>query len=257
MDIGGVISETDTIQTGIAGGEISYTPDIVTDVYSNTLLLLYLDDLPGSRLFRDDSGNNIATVCTSASCPTAGVPGRFGKAIQFTGASNQTLQALRPRRSIRQPIRPYASFKTSCSNCGSASVRTLNGATFNTDRQIYLSGGNVCVDVFNGSRETICSAGVNYSDNQWHMVAQMVGADGHKLYVDGKLAASGIKTASGLRRRHQHRSWRSRSQATGTQLHRPAGRSQGLPGRADAGAGRWSVQVVGPGDGHADRRAAS
>ena len=56
ITIGGVITETDTIQAGVGGAEISYTPDIVTDVYSNTLLLLFLDDLAGSRLFRDDSG---------------------------------------------------------------------------------------------------------------------------------------------------------------------------------------------------------
>ncbi|MCO5242929.1 MAG: LamG domain-containing protein [Anaerolineae bacterium] len=74
---------------------------------------------------------------------------------------------------------------------------TLNGPTSTTDRQIYLLGGNVCVDVVNGSRETICSADATYNDNQWHMVAQTVGPDGHKLYIDGKLAASGIKTSSG------------------------------------------------------------
>ena len=157
LDIGGVISETDTIQTGIAGGEISFTPEVVTDVYANTLLLLYLDDPTGSKVFRDDSGKNIATVCTSASCPAAGVPGRFGKAVQFTGASNQTLRA------YHVAIDPaaystVASFKTSCANCGLASVITLNGPTSTTDRQIYLLGGNVCVDVVNGSRETICSA---------------------------------------------------------------------------------------------------
>ena len=62
--------------------------------------------------------------------------------------------------------------------------------------RVYLSGGNVCVDVFNGSRESICSAGVNYGDNQWHMAAHVVGAGGQKLYVDGKLAASGLKASS-------------------------------------------------------------
>ena len=72
---------TDTIQAGVGGAEISYTPDIVTDVYSNTLLLLFLDDLAGSRLFRDDSGRNRVTLCTTTACPAAGVPGRFGRAI--------------------------------------------------------------------------------------------------------------------------------------------------------------------------------
>ena len=47
ISIGGVISETDTIQTGIASAEIAYKKKLVTQVYSDTLLLLLLDDLPG------------------------------------------------------------------------------------------------------------------------------------------------------------------------------------------------------------------
>ena len=195
ITIGGVISETDTIQVGIAGGEISYTPDIVTDVYSDTLLLLFLDDLSGSTTFRDDSGNNIATTCTSTSCPTAAAPGRFGRGVQFDSASNQTLGA------ANVAINPAAYsivewFKTSCTNCGISGVNTQNGAVINTDRQIYLSGGNLCVDVVNGSRESICSADVTVNDNQWHMVAQTVGPGGQKLYIDGQLAGSGLKTSS-------------------------------------------------------------
>ncbi|MCU0607779.1 MAG: LamG domain-containing protein, partial [Candidatus Edwardsbacteria bacterium] len=195
LTIGGAIDETDAIQTGIAGGEISFTPEVVTDVYANTLLLLYLDDPAGARTFRDDSGKNIATVCTSTSCPAAGVPGRFGKAVQFTGASNQTLRAM----SVAIDPAAYSIaqwFKASCSGCGISGVRTLIGSTPSFDRQIYLSGGNLCVDVVNAGRETICSAGVNYSDGQWHLLAQTIGPAGHRLYVDGKLAASGLKTSS-------------------------------------------------------------
>ena len=194
LSIGGVISETGTIQTGIAGGEIAFTPEIVTDVYSDTLLLLYLDDLPGSQIFSDASGNNVVTSCSSASCPTAGVSGRFGKAVQFAGASSQTLRAL----NVAVDPTAYsmvAWFKTSCADCGISSVRPSAGGT-NTDRQIYLSGGNLCSDVFNGGREAICTAGVSYNDNQWHMVAQTVGPDGHRLFADGQLAASGFKTSS-------------------------------------------------------------
>ncbi|MEI2688377.1 MAG: LamG-like jellyroll fold domain-containing protein [Anaerolineae bacterium] len=198
ITLSGVISETGAIQAGIVGAEISYTPDMVTDAYSNTLLLLYLEDLPGSRLFRDDSGQNRATLCTTTSCPTAGAAGRFGRALQFDGAAPGGQQV----RASSVALLPGSYtltqwFKAACSNCGISSVRTLIGGNFNTDRQLTLSGGNVCVDLFSGgSRESICSAGVNYGDNQWHMMAHVVGPGGQKLYLDGQLAASGLKTAS-------------------------------------------------------------
>ena len=68
------------------------------------------------------------------------------------------------------------------------------------DRQLYLSGGNVCADVFNGARETICSAHTNYADGQWHQAAQVLSGGAQLLYVDGALAASGVQGQLGLRR---------------------------------------------------------
>ncbi|MBE2233503.1 MAG: DUF11 domain-containing protein, partial [Anaerolinea sp.] len=195
--LGGLITETGVIQAGIAGAEISYTPDMVTAVYPEARLLLYLDDLPGSRLFRDDSGQNRETLCTTSSCPEAGVAGRFGRALRFDGAAagGQQVRAT----SVAVDAGAYTLtqwFKANCANCGISSVRTLINGAFNTDRQLHLSGGNLCADVVGGSRESICSADVNYGDGQWHLAAHVVGAAGHQLYIDGRLAASGLKTAS-------------------------------------------------------------
>src|SRR6185436_5286767 len=126
-----------------------------------------LDDPPGARTFADNSGNGFAGACTAPACPVTAVPGRFGAAVRFDGASSQAI-------TIAATTVPTSTvsfsewFNTSCANCGLASVMTRQNFTRVYDRQLYLSGGNVCANVFNGSREEICSSLTNYADGQWH-----------------------------------------------------------------------------------------
>ena len=78
--------------SGVAGAELSFTSDKVTDVYSETLLLMSLNDPLGSTSFVDESGQGNDGVCGSGGCPTSAAPGRFGTAVAFDGAQNQTIQ---------------------------------------------------------------------------------------------------------------------------------------------------------------------
>jgi len=48
-------------------------------------LLMHLDEPAGATTFYDASGNNNHGSCSDASCPVAGVEGRFGKALSFDG----------------------------------------------------------------------------------------------------------------------------------------------------------------------------
>jgi hypothetical protein len=52
---------------------------------SDAVLLMHLDEPAGATTFRDDSGNDNHGSCSGASCPTAGVDGRFGRALSFDG----------------------------------------------------------------------------------------------------------------------------------------------------------------------------
>ena len=194
--LSGVVSETGVISSGIASVDVGFTPEILTNIYADTLFVLSLDDGPGAVTFRDSSGKNHHATCTPPECPTTGVPGNFGTAANFNNSLSQSLQI----GSTALPATNYSFvgwFKTFCLNCGIFAAYTSITPTVQVDRQIYLSGGNVCADVFNGGREAICSADANYADGQWHMAAQVLGAGGDKLYVDGQLAASGIKSSSG------------------------------------------------------------
>jgi autotransporter-associated beta strand protein len=84
-------------------------------------------------------------------------------------------------------------FRTTQSSSGLFSV-TEDG--YSTDRQIYLSGGNVCARIW--SDQTISSTGQNYADGNWHHVVHTYGGSlaGQRIYVDGLEVASGSKSQS-------------------------------------------------------------
>src|SRR5262249_20596600 len=50
--------------------------------------------------------------------------------------------------------------------------------------------------LYDGGLETICSANADYADGLWHQAIQIIGGGRHALFVDGALAASGLKTSS-------------------------------------------------------------
>ena len=121
-----------------------------------------------------------------------GVTGRFGKAIRLTSSAQVAIVPTMPLSTTNYSLVGW--FNATCQNCGIFAVNTSG----TIDREIYLNGGNVCADVLNGSRETICSANVNYVDGQWHMVAHTLGSAGQLLYIDGQQVASGFSTRSSL-----------------------------------------------------------
>jgi len=199
LTLTGVITDVGDVISGIAGAELSFTSDKVTDVYSETVLLLPLDDPAGSVRFADGLGQSNDGVCVDGNCPDGGAAGRFGRAASFDGSRNQAIAApALPISTTQHALTGW--FNTTCPNCGLFSIEVpdpATGAAVATDRNIYLSGGNLCADVINGGRETICSVGVNYADGDFHMVAQVLTPGGsHLLYADGQEVASGLKGTS-------------------------------------------------------------
>ena len=64
------------------------------------------------------------------------------------------------------------------------------------DRHLYLNNGNIYARLW--SNEVIGSSDRNFADGQWHHVAYEFGAaiSGQRIYVDGVLVASGVKSYS-------------------------------------------------------------
>lgn len=87
-------------------------------------------------------------------------------------------------------------FRTTDPDCGIFSVVDQDLGAGGHDRHLYLRGGNLGVRLH--ATEVITTSGLNLADAQWHHVAHVFGASigGQRLYVDGRLAASGNKPAS-------------------------------------------------------------
>lgn len=88
-------------------------------------------------------------------------------------------------------------FKCNDSNCGIFSVEAGGHGEQGSDRNIYLENGNVCATLGRTNPEVIKSSGKDYTYG-WHQVTHVFGGDigGQRLYVDGKLVATGNDTQS-------------------------------------------------------------
>lgn len=93
-------------------------------------------------------------------------------------------------------------FKTTHSSGGLFSIEAFEkGVNKGHDRHIYIKNGDIYTRVWESTgSEIIHSSGINYADGKWHHLAHVIGKTigGQKLYVDGKLAASGTKHLSGF-----------------------------------------------------------
>ncbi|MGD2146812.1 MAG: proprotein convertase P-domain-containing protein [Anaerolineae bacterium] len=172
----------------------TFDADEVTALYRADSLALHLtlDDPPGSTTFEDAAGKSDGS-CTGDYCPTAGVPGRDNMALLFDGDDDYVEVEL----DVSETVYGLALwFKTSCADCGIFSVDDGALGSNGNDRHVYLSSGNLCSRVW--SNETICTAGVDYADGNWHHVVHTFGGDvgGQQLYVDGVEQASGAQDSS-------------------------------------------------------------
>jgi predicted outer membrane repeat protein len=117
------------------------------------------------------------------------VPGRLGRALDFDGIDDYVIVTIDVSEN-NYTVSLW--FKTTSENGGIFSVR----AGGSNDRNIYLSSGNMKARLW--SNEIISTTGANYADGNWHCVVHTFGGEqgGQKLYVDGKLEASGSKSFS-------------------------------------------------------------
>ncbi|RIJ60147.1 PKD domain-containing protein [Clavibacter phaseoli] len=71
------------------------------------------------------------------------------------------------------------------------------GTSGNYDRMVYLDNdGRVFFGVYTGATQTLSSA-PGFNDGKWHQIVATMGAEGMKLFVDGKLAGQRADTTRG------------------------------------------------------------
>ena len=142
----------------------------------------------------DGAGTTPVTI-NGAAFSTA-VPSQVGsgKSLAFSSADGDFASA-----TINVSETSYTAafwFRTTNPNAGLWAVVDSDLGTGGHDRHIYLTGGNIGSRVWN--TEVLASTGKAYANGQWHHVAHVFGGTegGQKLYVDGVLVASGVKTQS-------------------------------------------------------------
>ncbi|WP_316302104.1 PKD domain-containing protein [Clavibacter michiganensis] len=71
------------------------------------------------------------------------------------------------------------------------------GTSGNYDRMVYLDNdGRILFGVYTGATQTLSSA-PGFNDGKWHQIVATMGAEGMKLFVDGKLAGQRADTTRG------------------------------------------------------------
>lgn len=113
-----------------------------------------------------------------------------------TGTTNNNSTNTSRVSSPLAPVGPSFSteiwFKTSTQKGGKliGYGSSQTGSSGSYDRHIYMTNdGRLVFGVYPGAVKTVSSS-ATYRDNAWHHVVGTLGADGMKLYVDGKLVGS-------------------------------------------------------------------
>ncbi|MFN8487403.1 MAG: LamG-like jellyroll fold domain-containing protein [Caldilineaceae bacterium] len=191
VTIGGQISETLGVQTA----NVSFTPLQQVLPYSDTVLLLPLDE-PARAVFFPDSSTqfNHARCGSPTQCPGSGFPGRMGNGLLFDG-----------NEYLRVRNHPTLNFATNSSFSWQAWVKTNATLATNPIMRKGLGGvadlmlsinnnGQAEMGFGNLSGANRLFAGPNLRDNQWHQVTMTFKRPSNQatLYVDGVSYGSGV-----------------------------------------------------------------
>lgn len=148
-----------------------------------------LDETNGA-VAADSAGTHNGSYVNGPLLGRTGAASSTGTSVSFNG-TNQYVSVLVDVSETNYAVAFW--FRTTQTGAGLYYVRDGSSSA---DRSIILTGGNISAFIWNS--ETITSSGRNFADGLWHHVVHTFGSSvgGQRLYVDGALVASGIKTQS-------------------------------------------------------------
>ncbi len=192
----GTATDPGTFASGVQALEIAFTPAELLDTLESATSLYYLNEPQGLPVYENGAGSGNNGLCSGSRCPANDVTGIYGSAVQFDGVDD----VITATANISETdLTVSLWFNTGTPNGGLFAATTGNIGDA-ADRSLYLINGNLCAFVQGSQSDEICTAGQNYSNNQWHQ-AVLVLATGSpfRLYVDGQLGATaGVVSASTL-----------------------------------------------------------
>ncbi|MCJ7551255.1 MAG: LamG domain-containing protein, partial [Anaerolineae bacterium] len=156
-------------------------------------LAFSFEEATGDTTFRDASGRELAATCAGAACPTAGVSGRVGGALSFSGAEALVVEDIVVDGGGAETVTAFepgnytiaAWFRSSA-----GTEQTLFAATAPSGptQGIWLrlgSDGKLRHDYQLSGEAAVVSSTVSLADGAWHHVAAAKSGTQLKLYVDG------------------------------------------------------------------------
>jgi uncharacterized repeat protein (TIGR01451 family) len=195
----GTATDPGLFAAGVQGVEIAFTPAELLDTLDTPSLLLFLNEPVGVTSYANAAPGGANAECHGDRCPRNDETGIYGGAVQFDG-SNDVITATLDLPEANLTVSLW--FNTTNPNGGlfAATAQGTGGAlgSAGADRALYLVNGNLCAHVQGVQADEICTAGVSYSDGQWHQAVLVLDdAAPFRLYVDGALgAAAGLVTSS-------------------------------------------------------------
>ena len=185
------LAPTATVSTVDSGGAYS---DAVLE--SEPKYYWPLDEASGSVGF-DHAGFGDVTLGDGVTRGTAGIVSPT-TASTFSGAG--TAFGVTPANETAPDTFTLETWVKTTSTSGGKIIGFGNAATGNSsnyDRHVYMdNAGRIWFGVHPGGVRTVNSS-ASFNDGQWHQVTASLGANGMKLYVDGKVVGSRTDVTSG------------------------------------------------------------
>ena len=149
------------------------------------IAIWHLDESEFTTAYADRSGNSQTASCDAGSCPTAGVDGRYGQALDFNGSQSIAATLSTPLANESFTISAWAKRDTSGTN---DYILSQGQATASKGLHFGFRDNNKFTCAFWGND---LDTSATYTDSDWHHWACTYDAETkeRKIYRDGQLVA--------------------------------------------------------------------
>ena len=182
--VNAIVTTTLTISND---SSVALTYDLAGAAIEGPVLLMHLDEPPGSTAFLDASGHGNDGACSGAGCPAAGTPGRHGGALSFDGMDDmvQAGTTAFPTGNGDRTLALWVKARSFLANeAWFAGYGNVGG--WGQVYEVFAYG-----DILHFSQWGLGLAGPSLQVGRWYHVAVTNQGDFVRLYLDGSPVAEG------------------------------------------------------------------
>ncbi|MCB0157830.1 MAG: hypothetical protein KDD83_06845, partial [Caldilineaceae bacterium] len=173
---------------------------------NNLTIALNFQEAAGATLFADFSGGGHNAVCASSTCPTAGVTGHVGLAVQFNGTSEYlTIPndsafnfAAGQNFTVAFWVKTAVQQDTARTDNSIVEKWSNDGGSYPFVVRYVPATGKVYAARFDGTHQPVVTSAKSINDGQFHHVAFVKAGGTLTLYIDGVQSGNAVTdTATG------------------------------------------------------------